>query len=43
VAVMKRQAERLTETIVAIDQLRLTTTDRNKLRDQGILIEDKET
>jgi len=43
VAVMKRQAERLTETIVAIDQLRLTTADRNKLRDQGILIEGKET
>ena len=43
VAVMKRQAERVTETIVAIDQLRLTTADRNKLRDQGVLIEDKET
>lgn len=43
VAVMKRQAERVTETIVAINQLRLTTADRNKLRDQGILIEDKET
>jgi len=42
VAVMKRQAERLTETIVAIDQLRLATADRNKLRDQGILIEGKE-
>ena len=42
VAVMKRQAERVTETIVAIDQLRLTTADRNKLRDQGVLIEDKE-
>ena len=42
VAVMKRQAERLTETIVAINQLRLTTADRNKLRDQGVLIEDKE-
>jgi len=33
----------VTETIVAIDQLRLTTADRNKLRDQGILIESKET
>ena len=42
VAVMKRQAERVTETIIAIDQLRLTTADRNKLRDQGVLIEDKE-
>ena len=42
VAVMKRQAERLTETILAISQLRLTTADRNKLRDQGVLIEDKE-
>ena len=42
VAVMKRQAERLTETIVALDQLKLTTAERNKLRDQGILIEDKQ-
>jgi hypothetical protein len=43
VAVLKRHAERLTETIVAIDQLRLTAADRNKLRDQGILIEGRET
>ncbi len=43
VAAMKRQAERVTETIVVIDQLKLTTADRNKLRDQGILIEGKET
>ena len=42
VAAMKRQAERLTETIVAIDQPRLTTADRNKLRNQGVLIEGKE-
>ncbi len=42
-AAMKRQAERLTETIVAVDQLKLTTADRNKLRDQGVLIEGKET
>ena len=43
VAVMKRQAERLTETIVTIDQHRLTSADRNNLREQGVLIEDKET
>ena len=41
-AVMKRQAERLAETIVALDQLKITVAERNKLRDQGILIEGKE-
>jgi Helicase conserved C-terminal domain len=43
VAVIKRQAERVTETIVAINQLKLTTAERKKLREQGILIDGKET
>ena len=40
--VMKRHAERLSEAVVALDQSKLTTADRNKLRDQGVLIEYKE-
>ena len=38
-AVMKRQAERVNETMVAIHQQKLTATDLNKLRDQGIILE----
>jgi hypothetical protein len=42
-AIMKRQAERVNETTVAIRQLKLTTADRNKLRDQGIVVEGEES
>ena len=37
--VLKRQAERLNETVVAVSAARLTPAERTKLRDQGILIE----
>jgi soluble cytochrome b562 len=40
-AAMKRQAERVSSTLVAIDRNKLTTTDRNKLEDHGILVEDE--
>src|ERR1700728_2328843 len=33
---LRRQAERVNESLVAIDQKKLTTTERNKLRGQGI-------
>jgi hypothetical protein len=36
---LKRQAERINETLVAIDRKKLTTADRNKLRDQGIIVQ----
>jgi hypothetical protein len=36
--VLKRQAERVNDTWVAIDQKRLSAADRNKLRSQGILV-----
>ena len=39
---MKRQVKHQTETIIAIDQHRLTFADRNRLREQGVLIEGKE-
>jgi hypothetical protein len=42
-AVMKRQAERVNSTVVAIDRKKLTTTERNKLEDHGILVEDEPT
>jgi hypothetical protein len=38
-AVLKRNAERLNETVVALTGLRLTPADRTKIRDQGIIIE----
>ena len=37
-AALKRQAERLNETMVAIQQPRLTSADRNKLKEHGILL-----
>ena len=36
---LKRQAERVNETLVAIDQKKLTTTERNKLRGHGIIVQ----
>ncbi len=38
-AVLKRNAERLNETVVALSGLRLTSAERTKLRDQGIIID----
>ena len=38
-AVLKRHAERLNETVVAVSAARLTPAERTKLRDQGIIIE----
>jgi Helicase conserved C-terminal domain len=38
IAALKRQAERLNETMVAIQQPRLTSADRNKLKEHGILL-----
>jgi hypothetical protein len=37
-AVLKRRAERVNDTLVAIDEEKLTSTDRNKLLAQGILL-----
>ena len=39
VAALKRQAQRVNDTLVAIDQKKLTSTERNKLRDHGIIVE----
>jgi tRNA(Met) C34 N-acetyltransferase TmcA len=39
VAALKRQAQRVNDTLVAIDQKKLTSTERNKLRDHGIILE----
>ena len=39
VSALKRQAERVNDTLVAIDQKKLTSTERNKLRDHGIIVE----
>jgi hypothetical protein len=36
---MKRQAERLNETMVAVSANKLSTADRNKLRAQGIIVD----
>ena len=36
---LKRQAERLNDTLVAIDRKKLSAADRNKLRDQGIIVQ----
>ena len=41
--VLKRHAERVNSTVVAIDRKKLTTTERNKLRDSGILVDDDAT
>ncbi len=38
-AVLRRHAERISDTIVAIDHLKLTATERDKLRSQGILVQ----
>ena len=40
-AAMKRQAERVNSTVVAIDRKKLTTIERNKLQEHGILVEDE--
>lgn len=37
---LKRQAERINDTLVAIDQKRLTAAERTKLRSHGIIIQD---
>jgi Helicase conserved C-terminal domain len=37
---LKRQGERLTDTLVAINQKRLTAADRTKLKSRGILVQD---
>lgn len=39
-AVLKRRAERVSSTLVAIDRQKLSSTDRNKLLGQGILVDD---
>lgn len=36
---LKRQAERVNDTLIAIDRKTMTATERNKLRDHGILIQ----
>ena len=36
---LKRQAERLNDTLVAIDQKKLTAADRTKLRNHGVIIQ----
>ncbi len=36
---LRRQADRVNETLVAIDQKKMTTTDRNKLRAHGIIVQ----
>jgi hypothetical protein len=36
---LKRQAERVNDTLVAIDQKKLTTTERTKLRSHGIIVQ----
>ncbi len=38
-AVMKRQAERVNSTLVAINLRKLTTIERNKLQEHGILVD----
>ena len=39
VSVLKRNAERLNETVVVVSAAKLTSAERTKLRDQGIIIE----
>ena len=38
---LKRQAERVSSTLIALDRKKLTTVDRNKLQDHGILVDDE--
>ena len=38
VAALRKQAERVSDTLVAIDQKKLTTAERSKLRDHGIIV-----
>lgn len=38
-AALRRQAERVNDTLVAIDQKKLTAAERNKLRSHGIIIQ----
>ena len=38
-AALKRQVERINDTLVAIDQKKLTAAERNKLRSHGIIIQ----
>jgi predicted KAP-like P-loop ATPase len=40
-AALKRQAERVNPTLVAIDLKKLTTVERNKLQEHGILVDDE--
>ena len=39
-SVLRRCAERISDTIVAIDHQKLTASEREKLRDQGILVQE---
>jgi hypothetical protein len=36
---LKKQAERINDTLVAIDQKKLTAAERTKLRSHGVLIQ----
>lgn len=38
-AALKKGAERVNETIVAIDRPRLATSERAKLKDQGLVVQ----
>ncbi len=38
VSALKRQAERITDLLVSIDKTKLTLVERNKLREQGIIV-----
>ena len=38
VSALRKQAERVSDTLVAIDRKKLATAERNKLRDQGIIV-----
>jgi hypothetical protein len=40
-AAMKRQAQRVNSTLVAVDLTNLTTVERNKLEEHGILLDDE--
>ena len=39
VSALKRQAERVNDTLVAIDQTKLTAAEHNKLRAHGIIVQ----
>jgi hypothetical protein len=36
---LKRQAERVNDTLVAVDLKKLTSVERTRLRDQGIIVQ----